>query len=135
MYRVYNLEQKEWINDGIYLPPNTYNDVYVLKKGLFGKKKLILEPDGKYVVHKDIEMCDKDGDMIYEGDYLQAIVANEEVVVGLVTYAHEYSCYILLCDKIDKFYGLGTDISDRVKIVGNVFDGYKEVNQDGEQAL
>ena len=129
------METKKFINEGIYLPPNSYNDVYVLEKGLFGKKRLVHKSDSRYVLQKDIEMCDKDGDVIYEGDFLQAVVANEEVIIGLVTYAHEYSSYILLCDKNDKFYGLGTDISDRVKIVGNVFDGCEEVNKNGKQAL
>ena len=72
---------------------------------------------------------------VYEGDYIQARVAEDESVIGLATFAHELSAYIILCVDSDTFYTLGSSVSKEIEIIGNVFDGYKKVKQNDEQTL
>jgi hypothetical protein len=76
----------------------------------------------RFVYQRDIGLSDKDRVDIYIGDYLEAVVENDEVVRGLVSFAEEMSSYVIFCFENDKWYMLGNDICDRIKVVGNVFD-------------
>ena len=80
--------------------------------------------DDRYICHKDIELYDKENVLVYEGDYLEAKVSEDKTVVGLVAYAHELSSYVILCVDSDEFYTLGSEVTEYIKKVGNVFDGY-----------
>lgn len=123
MFRVFDTEKNQWIRDNIYLNPD--GDLFLIKKSIFGrtKKPILLESD-RYVYHNDIELYDKDNNLVYIGDYIKAQIEENRSVIGLVTYAHEMSAYIILCDD-NKFYTLGSNVCELIEIIGNVFDGYE----------
>ena len=132
-YRVYDNEKKCWIKDNIYLSPD--GDLFLIKKSAFGWTKVPLAlSEERYVYHRAIDLWDKDDEQVYEGDYIQAEVDEDKSVVGMVTFAHELSSYIILCVDSDVFYTLGSEVTNHIQVVGNVFDGY-EVKQDGQQSL
>ena len=124
MFRVYDTQACEWIRDNIYLNPD--GDLFLIKKSIFGrtKKPILLELD-RYIYHNDIELYDKNNNMVYIGDYIKAQVEENRSVIGLVTYAHEMSAYIILCDETNEFFTLGSNVCELIEIVGNVFDGYE----------
>lgn len=128
MFRIYDTEQKKWINENIYMSTN--GDLYTLVNNnriIFNADRLsLLENDGRYVYHRAINLCDKDELMVYEGDYLKASVSEDKTVIGMVAYAHELSAYVILCVDSDEFYTLGSEIMEYIQIIGNVFDGYSE---------
>lgn len=134
MYRVYDTKQKKWIKENIYLSPSPHSDLYIVKKSLFGRAKLMLVSDEDYVIHKNIDLCDKNGVLIYEGDYLEARVSEDRIVRGLVTYAHEFSSYVILCFDSEEYFTLGTEVCNLIEVVGNVFDSLEE-NNNGQQSL
>ena len=133
-YRVYDNEKKCWIKDNIYI--NSIGELFLIKQSLFGMVKvpLALDPE-RYVYHKAIDLWDKDGNLVYEGDYILAQVEENRSVIGVVAYAQELSSYVILCVDSDEFYTLGSEVAEYIQVIGNVFDGYKEVVQNGEQAL
>lgn len=125
VYRVYDTEQKKWVKDNIYLNPD--GELFKIKKSIFGTVKvpLTLSQD-RYVYHQDIMLNDKNGNLVYEGDYIRASVSEDKEVIGMVAYAHEISAYVILCVDSDEFYTLGSNVSSEIEIVGNVFDGYEK---------
>ena len=125
MYRVYDKIEKRWVEKGIYLSPSPYDDLYVEKKSIFGKK-LELVIDDRYVTHNDIGLYDRDSNLVFEGDYIKASVAENKTIIGIVTYAVELSAYIILCDNSSEYYTLGSQVCEYIEVVGNVFDGYDE---------
>lgn len=132
MFRVYDNEQKQWVKDDIYL--NTNDELFLIKKSLFGMTKIPLDSD-TYVWHKDIDLYDKNNVLVYEGDYIKAKVSDDKEVIGMVAYAFDLSGYVILCVDSDEFYTLGNSVSSLIEVVGNVFDGYNKVNEDGQQTL
>ena len=125
MFRVFDTENKEWVKDNIYL--NANDELFLIKQSLFGMVKvpLALSQD-RYIYHKDINLYDKDGILVFEGDYLRARVAEDREEIGLVSYAHELSAYIILCVDSDTVYTLGSNVSSEIQVIGNVFNGYKK---------
>ena len=124
-FRVYDNEQNKWVKENVYL--NTNGDLFLIKQSLFGMVKVPLALDAnRYVYHKAIELWDKNQVQVYEGDYLEAQVAEDKTVIGLVAFAHELSAYVILCVDSDEFYTLGSDVSEEISVIGNVFDGYKK---------
>lgn len=123
MYRVYDNVKKCWVSDNIYLSPN--GELFLIKRSTFGgcKTPLVLSQD-RYIYHRDIGLEDKEGQDIYEGDYIQAQVDKDKTVVGLVVYADELSAYVILCVDSDEFYTLGSEVKEHINVCGNVFDGY-----------
>lgn len=132
-FRVYDNEKKQWLKNNIYLDQN--GDLFLIKHSLFGfvKIPLVLSPD-RYIYHRDIGIYDNRGHLIYEGDIIKAHVgkidyedenSEDKVVVGLVVYAAELSAYVILCDASNEFYTLGSEITEFIQVVGNVFDGYE----------
>lgn len=120
-YRVYDVERKEWVKDNIYLTPD--DGLFKIKQSVFGLIKVPLELSlDRYIYHRDIGLYDKNGVLIYEGDHLEAEVAEDRVVTGVVVYASEIAGYIILCNDTDEFFSLGSDICEYIKVVGNVFD-------------
>lgn len=132
-FRVYDTEKKIWIKDNIYLNPD--GDLFKIKQSLFGMIKLPLALDAyRYVYHRDIGLVDMDGRAIYEGDYIEAHVgkvdeedenSEDKTVIGIVAYASELSAYVILCVDSNEFYTLGSSVSNEIKIIGNVFEGYE----------
>ena len=124
-FRVYDNEQKKWVKDNIYLSPD--DNLFLIKQSMFGMVKVPLALDSdRYIYHRDINLCDKDGVVVYEGDYIRARVAEDKDEIGLVAYAHELSAYIILCVDNDTFYTLGSNVSEEISVIGNVFDGYEK---------
>lgn len=125
-YRVFDTKKKQWVANDIYLAPS--GKLFKIKKSVFGWIKIPLElsPD-RYVYHEDIELYDNKNNLIFIGDYIQAKVAEDKTVVGLVVFAHELSSYVILCDASNEFYTLGSDVSSELRVIGNVFDGYDEI--------
>lgn len=124
MFRVYDKKRKKWLSEDVYLNQN--GELLKSDKSIFGWTKPTFVDQNRYVYQKAIELCDMNGDMIYVGDYLEAKVADDKIVRGLVTFADELSAYIILCFDNDEYYTLGTEVCQYIKIVGNVFDGTKE---------
>lgn len=124
-YRVYDNEQKRWVRDNIYLNPD--GDLFKIKKSIFGMVKvpLALSQD-RYVYHKAIDLWDKNQKQVHEGDYIMAQVSEDKSVVGLVAFAVELSSYVILCVESDEFFTLGSETTDYIEIIGNVFDGYEK---------
>ena len=134
MYRVYDNEKKCWIKDNVYLSPD--GELFLIKRSAFGWTKLPLAlSQERYIYHKAIDLWDKNQNQIYEGDYIQAKVDENKTVIGLVAFAQELSAYVILCVDSDEFFTLGSETMEFIQIIGNVFDGYKEVKEDGQQAL
>lgn len=134
-YRVFDTEMNQWIKNDVYLNPD--GELFLIKQSLFGWTKIPLElSQERYVYHNDIELYDKNENLVYVGDYIKAQVAEDRSVVGLVTYAHEMSSYIILCDETNEFFTLGSEVTELIEIIGNVFDGYEvdiEVTEDLEE--
>lgn len=133
-FRVYDIDEKKWLKENVYLNPN--DELFLIKQRLFGAIKVPLALDSnRYIFHKDINLYDKKNKLVYEGDFIKARVDTDKEEIGLVSYAHELSAYIILCVDSDVFYTLGSNVSSDIEIIGNVFDGYKEEKKDGKQTL
>lgn len=131
-FRVYDTKRKRWVERKVYLNP--YGEIFTFNKSIFGCVRLSREDD--YVYHLSINLNDKFGKNIYEGDFLKAEVSEDRIVYGMVTYAQELSSYIMLCNESNEYFVLGKDILDHIQVVGNVFDGYKyEQKQEDKQTL
>lgn len=127
-YRVYDTERKEWIRENVFLNPN--GELFLIKRSAFGWTKLPLAlSQDRYVYHKAIDLWDKENVQVYEGDYVQARVGEDKSVVGIVAFAKELSSYVILCVNSDEFYTLGSEVTEFIQVIGNVFDGYKEVKK------
>ena len=133
MFRVFDTQDKLWLHHSVYMSLD--GELYMIKQSVFGGFKAPIALSGdRYVYHKAINLWDKNGKAVFEGDYIQAQVDENRSVVGLVCYAQELSSYVILCVDCDEFYTLGTEVCEYIEVVGNVFDGY-EVNQNDEQTL
>ena len=123
-YRVYDTETKKWIRDDIFLTLD--GGLVLVKKYLFGLIKIFRPLSQKrYVYHEDIGLCDRDGNLIFAGDYLKAQVDTDKEVIGVVAYADQLSAYVILCDDTSEFYTLGSDVIELVQVIGNVFSSQK----------
>ena len=133
MYRVYDVEKKEWLDKDVYLAPD--GELFKIKKSKFGWSKLPLAlSSDRYVYHKCIDLCDKNGTWIHEGDRLKCIVADDREVTGIVVFASELSAYIVLCNNEGEYYTLGESVCEYIEVIGNVFDDYEEDYETDEMA-
>ena len=123
-YRVYDDKHKKWITENICLRPD--GELMMIKKSALGSVKLTPLSSSRFIYHRDIDLYDKNGVLVHEGDYIRARVAEDREEVGLVAYAHELSAYVILCVNNDTFYTLGSDVSSEIEVIGNVFDNYKK---------
>lgn len=131
-YRVYDTEEKRWIDNKVYLTPD--GELYIMNQSILGRTKSSELSQDRYIYHRAIDLWDKNEKQVCEGDYIQAQVDENRSAVGLVAFATELSAYVILCVDSDEFYTLGSEVTDLIQVIGNVFDGY-EVVQDGEQTL
>lgn len=131
-YRVYNIKEKRWIDNDVYLTPD--GELYIMNRSVFGRTKLSELSRDRYKYHRAIDLRDKNNVQVYEGDYIQAQVDEDRSVIGMVAFAFELSSYVILCVDSEEFYTLGSEVVEFIQVIGNVFDGY-EVNKDGEQTL
>ena len=121
-YRVYDKKRKKFIVDNIFLTPD--GELVESKKSLFGNKITFVDQN-RYVYQKYIELNDKNDTPIFIGDYLEAQVAGDKIVRGMVIFAEELSSYIILCFDTEEFFTLGTEVCQFIEVVGNVFDEKK----------
>lgn len=131
MYRIYDTKRRRWVNDVI---RDKQDDLYKVKEGVFGRKIIYLNQD-RYIFHDSFDLYDKNNAMVFEGDYVQAEVDKDKTVVGLVSFVNDLSAYVILVESTQEFYTLGSEVAEYIQVIGNVFDGYEEVVQNGEQAL
>lgn len=134
-YRVYDKKKKKWVKDNMCLTP----DGELLKSNptVFGGAKLSPASQDRYAYLEDIDLCDKNGTLIFVGDYISAEVADDRVVEGVVTYAKELSSYVIVCFDCDEYYVLGESICKYIEVIGNVFDEFfddKRNNKNGDKS-
>ena len=122
-YRVFDKKKKRFVTDNIFLTPD--GELIESKKSLFGNKLTFVDQN-RFVYQKYIELNDKNNMPIYIGDYLEARVAEDRTVNGMVTFAPELSSYIILCFDSEEYFTLGTEVCDFIEVVGNVFDDVKK---------
>ena len=124
VYRVYDNQTNKWVKNNIYL--NSNGELFRIKRAMFDWVRVPLELDAdRYTYHQAIDLWDKNQQQVFEGDYIKAQVSEDKSVVGLVAFAHELSAYVILCVDSDDFYTLGSNVSEEIEVIGNVFDGYK----------
>lgn len=126
-YRVYDKKKRKFVTDNVYLTPD--GELVESKKSLFGNKMTFVDGN-RFVYQRYIGLEDKNKNPIYIGDYLEAQVAEDRIVRGVVTFAEELSAYIILCFDPDEYFTLGTDIVQYISVVGNVFDDDKKGKKD-----
>ena len=122
-YRVYDKKKKRFISDNIFLTPE--GELVESKKSVFGNKMTFVD-ENRYVYQRYIGLEDRNDNPIYVGDYLEAKVAEDKIVNGLVTFSHELSSYIILCFENEEYFTLGESVCDLISVVGNVFDDVKK---------
>lgn len=128
-YRVYDRKKKKFTTENVYLTP--YGELMEPKKSLFGNKMTFVD-ENRYVYQMYIGLSDKNDVPIFVGDILEATVAEDRVVRGVVTFAEELSAYIILCFNPDEYFTLGADVVQLISVVGNVFDDEKNGKKDGK---
>ena len=122
-FRVFDKKKKKFVQDNIFLTPD--GELVESKKSLFGNKLTFIDQN-RYVFQSYVGLEDKDNTPIYIGDYLEAEVAEDRIVQGMVFYAEELAAYVILCSDPDEYFVLGQSVCDRIKVVGNVFDDVKK---------
>jgi hypothetical protein len=128
-YRVYDKKKCKFVTDNVYLTPD--GELVESKRSLFGNKMTFVDGN-RFVYQRYIGLEDKNEKPIYIGDTLEAQVAEDRIVRGVVTFAEELSAYIILCFDPDEYFTLGTDIVQYIEVVGNVFDDEKKGKKDGK---
>lgn len=124
-YRVFDTEKRKWVKDNIYLNPD--GELFLIKKSVFGMVKMPLALDtDRYIYHRTIDLWDKNQKQVHEGDYIQAQVSEDRSVIGLVAFAVELSAWVILCTDSEEFFTLGSETTDFIEVIGNVFDGYEK---------
>lgn len=115
MYRVYDNKEKVWLRDGFFISPN--GDMYISEKNLFSNK-LVLASEQRYVVQHEVNLYDKKGRLIFEGDICKIAERN---VIGVIAYIPEHASYYLLDNKNMKYYPLyEKSVGEYAEIIGNV---------------
>lgn len=122
-YRVYDKKKRKFVSDNVYLTPE--GELVESKKSLFGSKMTFVDQN-RFVFQKYIELSDKNDVPIYMGDYVEAHVAENKVITGLVTFSTELSSYVILCFETDEYFTLGESVKDLIRVTGNVFDDLKK---------
>ena len=126
-FRVYDKKKKKFVTDNVYLTPD--GELVESKRSLFGNKMTFVD-ENRFVYQRHIGLEDRDGNPIYIGDTLEAQVADDRIVKGMVTFAPELSSYIILCFESEEYFTLGESVCDLISVVGNVFDDDKKGKKD-----
>lgn len=118
-YRVYDKKRKKFASDNVYLTPD--GELVESKKSVFGNKMTFVDQD-RYIFQQSIELFDRNNTEIYIGDVLEAEVADDRTVRGIVVYASELASYVILCFDSDEYFVLGESVCGLIEVIGNVFD-------------
>lgn len=122
MYRVFDVKKRQWVNN---VAKDTQDDLYKVKKSFFGDKLIYLNQDD-YVCHNAFDLYDKHNIQVFEGDYLRAEVDKDKTVIGLVSFINDLSAYVILVESTQEFFTLGSETTEFIEVIGNVFDGYEK---------
>lgn len=122
-FRVYDKKKKKFVTDNVYLTPD--GELVESKRSLFGNKMTFVDQN-RFVFQKYIELSDKNDVPIYMGDYVEANVAEDKFITGLVTFSTELSSYVILCFETEEYFTLGESVRDLIRVTGNVFDDLKK---------
>jgi hypothetical protein len=122
-FRVYDKKKKKFVSDNIFLTPD--GELIESKKSLFGNKLTFVDQD-RFVYQKYIELNDKNDTPIFMGDYVNANVAEDKTITGLVTFSTELSSYVILCFETEEYFTLGESVRNLIEVTGNVFDDLKK---------
>ena len=128
-FRAYDKKKHKFVIDNIFLTPE--GELVESKKSIWGNKMTFVDGN-RFVYQRYIGLEDKNGKSIYIGDTLEAQVAEDRIVKGVVTFAEELSAYIILCFDPDEYFTLGTEVVQYIEVVGNVFDDEKKGKKDGK---
>lgn len=128
MYRVFDKKRGQWIDDVV---KDMQDDLYKIKKGIFGEKLIYLNSD-EYVCHNAFDLYDKNNMQVFEGDYLRAEVDKDKIVIGLVAFVNDLSAYVILVEPTQEFFTLGSETMEHIEVIGNVFDGYATTDGEGK---
>lgn len=128
-FRAYDKKKRKFVTDNIYLTPD--GELVESKKSLWGNKMTFVDGN-RYVYQRYIGLEDKNNISIYIGDTLEAQVAEDRTIKGMVTFAPELSAYIILCFESEEYFTLGESVCDLITVVGNVFDDEKKGKKDGK---
>ena len=122
MHRVFDKKRRQWVDNVV---KDAQDDLYKVKKSIFGDKLIYLDQE-EYVCHNAFDLYDKNNIQVFEGDYLQAEVDKDKIVIGLVSFVNDLSAYVILVESTQEFFTLGSEVTEYIEIIGNVFDGYKK---------
>ena len=122
-FRVYDKKRKKFVTDNIFLTPD--GELVESKKSLWGNKMTFVDGN-RFVYQRYIGLEDRNNTPIYIGDTLEAQVAEDRIIRGMVTFAPELSAYIILCFESEEYFTLGESVCDLITVVGNVFDDEKK---------
>lgn len=131
MYRVFDKKKNQWVDDII---KDTQGTLYKVKKSIFGKRIIYINQD-RYICHDFFGLYDKNNIKVFEGDYLKAEVDKNKSVIGLVSFINDLSAYVILVESTQEYFTLGSEISEFIELIGNVFDGYTDERYKNQQAL
>lgn len=131
MFRVYDNKENNWVNKDVLLARN--DDLFRRDDALFSTSKLNLMSDKRYTWQQSIGFYDSNGKIIYEGDICEVNV-NDETIYCLVAYIHERASYMLLDNKHSAAYGFYKEVTELIKVVGNVFDNNDLIRQENNNA-
>lgn len=128
-FRVYDKKKKKFVTDNVFLTPE--GELVESKKSIWGNKMTFVNQN-RFVYQRYIGLEDCNNTPIYIGDTLEAKVAEDRTVRGIVTFAPELSGYIILCFESEEYFTLGESVCDLITVVGNVFDDEKKGKKDGK---
>lgn len=118
MYKVYDCKSKQWINNTM-LSGN--DDLYEIRKSIFGLYKYKLLPNSKYKLFRCTEIFDKKGKAIYEGDILK-LHADKGEVICVVSYSPETAAYVALDMSNKRYHYLSEERCRSAEILGNMLE-------------
>lgn len=111
MFRVYDIANKRWIREGVFLAQD--GGLYLREKRKFTDKLTVVDVDG-YMIDMNTEIKDKDGFDIYENDIVE--FGN---IVGLVAWSNELGQYVFLDTERGRYYSMPSKICAKyAKIIG-----------------
>ena len=136
MYRVFDKRKNRWVRDDIFLTQSGM--LCKIKRGIFGRSKIVLLYDDEYIYHNAIELTDREGRAIFEGDIVKAYINGDDEkvlpIIAEIAYIYQLASYVLLDYATGYYYSLGEEQCNFVEVIGNVLDNPEllGVNEDEE---